>query len=231
MKISLFQKVVRIALSFALVTVAIPALAWTGPTAAPPGANVSAPVNLSTAGQTKAGYLGVGGGAPSYPLSVAGAAGNWSGVFNWPPASAPAGSFGILVGAANYSQFQNSAGYYTLLAQSSNGVNTNGNIIASTLYSGGGGSFFASNGDQYMGYSGYYLSTLLGWNGSGYNILSGNQGHKFGGGFGTGPYGCYIGNNFTGGCSCPGFAPYAQLITNQNDRTGTWYAGYTCYGA
>ena len=47
------------------------AFAWTDPSAAPPGGNVSAPINISTAKQIKAGALGLGGADPTdYSLHV-----------------------------------------------------------------------------------------------------------------------------------------------------------------
>jgi hypothetical protein len=53
------------------------AYAWTDPTLAPPGGNVSAPVNVSSSKQIKAGSLGVGGADPvGYGMSVAAAVGN-----------------------------------------------------------------------------------------------------------------------------------------------------------
>ncbi|HEY6020739.1 MAG TPA: hypothetical protein VIY48_12840 [Candidatus Paceibacterota bacterium] len=76
-------------------------------------------------------------------------------------------------------------------------------------------------GDIYSTAAGTYMSTLAG----------GNAGHKSGAGYGTSQYGCFLANPFTGACSCPSFAPNAAMITNQNDRTGTWYSGYVCYGS
>jgi hypothetical protein len=209
---SLLQKAARTTFFVALLATGItPALAystWTAPTAAPPGNNTDTPINAGATAQTKTGQfvLSLPSTFNSWALSVSGA------------------QYGIYSG--------NSAGYYTELDNSSWGIYTNGNILtAGNLYSGSGGSFFANNGDQYMGYSGQYLSTVLGWNGSTYNINTGNQGHKSGAGFGTGPSGCFIADNWTGGCSCPGFAPNAQLIMSMNDHTGSWYASYVCYGS
>jgi hypothetical protein len=70
---------------------------------------------------------------PSFPLQVNGKAGNWTQVMNWPPGSVNA--YGILVGtgAGKYSQFQNAEGYYTMLANSSWGVYTNGNVGAAAF--------------------------------------------------------------------------------------------------
>ncbi|MCR4342706.1 MAG: hypothetical protein NUV40_02230, partial [Patescibacteria group bacterium] len=41
------------------------AFAWTAPTSAPPGGNVSAPINVSNTSQTKTGFLWVDGGLGS----------------------------------------------------------------------------------------------------------------------------------------------------------------------
>jgi hypothetical protein len=187
---------------FAAFSFNLMALAWTGPLTAPPGGNASAPINVSATAQTKSGLMNFSNGLNAYNTN----SGGWTGEFNWPNNTAV--GYGILVGssASGYSQFENASGYYTLVAQSSNGINTNGNVQAS---------------DVYDALTGIWMSSLVG----------GNIGHKSGGGFGTSQYGCYIANNWTGGCSCPGFAPNAQTITNQNDKTGTWYAGYVCYGS
>jgi hypothetical protein len=128
---------------------AAPAAAWTGPSTAPPGGNVAAPVNVSSATQTKAGYLRVNGGYADagYPFSV-GNAGNssWTAIFNWPYNTAT--GYGILVGssASGYSEFENGSGYYSLIPYGSYGLYTNGNIYASgDVYSRSG----YRNGGQY----------------------------------------------------------------------------------
>jgi hypothetical protein len=132
-------------------------LAWTGPSAAAPANNVSAPIHAGATGQTKSGFLGLNGATASYAITVNGTASGWTGVFNWPPASAPASSYGILVGssAGGYSQFQNNAGYYSLLAYSSYGLYTNGTIYAGAGISGpggfGGGFQLTSGGGCYVG--------------------------------------------------------------------------------
>ncbi len=59
--------VLAIALSLASASTAF--AAWTGPTQAPPGGNVAAPINVGTTAQTKDGYLGVNEtGTPVFPL-------------------------------------------------------------------------------------------------------------------------------------------------------------------
>lgn len=79
------------------------------------------------------GNVGIGVASPSFPLTIWGPSMNWAEVINWPPSSAP--GYGILVGtcATCYSQFQNNQGYYTLLADQSWGVYTNGNIGANAF--------------------------------------------------------------------------------------------------
>jgi len=166
------------------------AVAWTGPSTAPPNGNTSSPINVSATAQTKTGPFnislpaayntwginvfggnyGVIGQASAGPGIYGTSVSNWGGEFT--------GGYGLYA--------QNSAGYYTELDNSSYGLYTNGYIYGP---------------------------------------------NSFGGGFGvqssTGA--CYLGNPWTGACGCPGFAPNAEIITNQDDRTGTWYAGYLCY--
>ena len=220
-----------------LAVLATPAFAWTGPTTAPPNGNVSPPLNTSATSQVKTGNITTNGGlnttAQVYAnvpagygnWSVVGQGGNYGGYFKgsaygvYGDSESNAGVMGV---SANYIAVrgintsgnhwagyfeggygvhtQNTAGYYTQLANSSYGVLTNGDICIS------GGSC---------------LSQLAG----------ANAGHKFGGGYNMVGGNCYIANNFTGGCSCPGFAPNSQMITNQNDRGGTWFTSYTCYGS
>jgi len=83
------------------------------------------------------GNVGIGTVSPGYPLSIVGRSNNWAEVINWPPSSAP--GYGILVGtsASGYSQFQNNAGYYSLLADSSWGLYTNGNVEAADYWANG----------------------------------------------------------------------------------------------
>ena len=59
---------------------------------------------------------------------------DWAQVVNWGPGSVD--GYGLLVGTGygKYSQFQNVEGYYTILAQTSNGVNTNGNVYAANFF-------------------------------------------------------------------------------------------------
>jgi len=117
------------------------ALAWTGPTTAPPGGNVSAPINTSATGQNKAGPFGVNGGySLGYPFSVSNAGfSSWTAIFNWPYNTAT--GYGILVGssASGYSQFQNGSGYYSLIAYGSYGLYTNGSVYAAGGIGGPGG--------------------------------------------------------------------------------------------
>jgi hypothetical protein len=47
------------AIATALLAVPVISLAWTGPTAAPPGNNVAAPLNVSANDQEKAGWIGL----------------------------------------------------------------------------------------------------------------------------------------------------------------------------
>lgn len=132
------KKITRGALVFALtVFAATPALAWTGPTAAPPNNNVSAPLNTSSTAQTKAGYLAANGGysGAGYPFSVGGAANTWTAIFNWPYNTTPSGSYGILAGGL-YSQFENPSGYYSLLAYNNYGLYTNGYVSAPNAFGG-----------------------------------------------------------------------------------------------
>lgn len=74
--------------------------------------------------------------APSsgYALRVAAAPGEWAMLVNWPPGTP--NSQGILVGtgAGKYSQFQNGEGYYSMIAYSSWGMYTNGNVGAAGFY-------------------------------------------------------------------------------------------------
>jgi hypothetical protein len=203
MNVMFLQKTVRVVLFFALVVnAATPALAWTGPTAAPPSANVSAPVNISATAQTKNGYVGVNSAStPGNPLFVGGAASNWTGEFNWPNTSAPSGSYGILVGssASGYSQFDNASGYYALLGDSSYSLYGNGNIYVSGSIQSGG----------YL-----YGPNSFG----GMFTVQNNSG------------GCQFADVFTGGCSCPGFAPNAaNYLDSLWPNTNYVMVGYLCY--
>ena len=164
----------------------LPAVAWTGPTAAPPSNNTSAPVNVSSNAQVKAGNLGLnggyGGGAGS-PISVGGLASGWTGIFNWPYNTTPSNSLGILVGGL-YSQFENPSGIWTELPVGSYGLETNGMIY--------NGATFYTNGDIYMPWAGTYLSTYLSSRSS-WSMFA-----QF-----PGSGGCFAPNPSTGGCSCP----------------------------
>jgi hypothetical protein len=148
-----FNTVSCVLAALAIAAIAAPAAAWTGPSTAPPGGNVAAPVNVSGTAQSKTGFLNInnGYGGASYPLSV-GSSGSWAGLFNWPYTN---GGYGILVGGA-YSQFQNPSGYYAQLAYSSYGLYTNGNVYASDVYSSAAGIWMSTlvannprNGGQY----------------------------------------------------------------------------------
>ena len=161
-----FDTASRTLVVLAIAAVAAPAAAWTGPSTAPPGGNVAAPVNVSGTAQSKTGFLNInnGYGGASYPLSV-GSAGSYAGVFNWPNTN---GGYGILAGGA-YSYFQNPSGYYAQLAYSSYGLYTNGNVYASDVYSSAAGmwmSQIAAGGATYSasqsGYAGAVYSGHLG---------------------------------------------------------------------
>ncbi|MBY0427809.1 MAG: tail fiber domain-containing protein, partial [Alphaproteobacteria bacterium] len=67
-------------------------------------------------------------------LVQVGPAGDWAQVINWGPGSV--NGYGILVGsgAGKYSQFQNAEGYYTMLANTSWGVYSNGNMGGANFY-------------------------------------------------------------------------------------------------
>lgn len=182
----LFRTIARATLYFTLfVTGITPAVAWTGPSTAPPGGNTSTPLNVSSTAQTKAGNLGVTG-----QFSVTGPSATWATIINWPNTSAP--GYGILVGnsASTYSEFANANGYYTLLGYSSDSLYGNGNIYVS-------GTIQSAN--SY---------------GAGFGLIS------------TGA--CGNPNPFTGGCSCPGFAPYVMGLGTGID--GGYYENmYLCY--
>lgn len=200
MRVAFLQKIVRASLFFAIAaTTAAPALAWTGPTAAPPNNNVSAPLNVSSTAQSKTGYLYINSPATTgYPFTVGGVASTWTSIFNWPPASAPANSYGILVGssAAGYSEFQNASGYWAALADSSYSLYGNGNIYVTGSIN-----------------SGSYVY--------GPNAFGGGFGQLVGGG-------CMNPNPYTGGCSCPGFAPNVEGLGSGNTGYGTENM-YLCY--
>lgn len=85
-------------------------MAWTGPTAVPPGGNTAAPINTSAAGQTKAGSF-----TTSSYIDATGPTGNWAGIFR------PAGIYGIVTTT-------NSAGYWAYVGYSSYGLLTNGDV-------------------------------------------------------------------------------------------------------
>jgi|GEM_PF-3096721 len=72
--------------------------------------------------------------AGGYALQLSGQVANWTEVINWPPGTPNA--YGILVGtgAGKYSQFQNAEGYYALMANTSWGLYTNGNVGAAGFY-------------------------------------------------------------------------------------------------
>ncbi len=131
----------------------------------------------------------------------------WTG----PSVGAPSGNIGIPVNTSATSQTK--AGALTIGTFTSTANVTVGSAV------------YTTTGDIYMPWaSNQYLSTVY----SG----STNTGHKFGGGWGWAAAGyCRIANYYTGGCSCPAWAPSAAMIFNQNDNTGTWYSGYVCYGS
>ena len=276
-----FQNAARIALAIALAsTVATPAVAWTGPTAAPPGGVVPAtPVNTSATAQTKTGYFNLnlpstsnnwgmqvsGGQYGVYGQGISGpglegistnqsgvygqssnaqgvygySTNNWGGYFTGGSGAYGQGTTGVGVQGYNgngnnwggyftggYGVYSsNTAGYYTELDNSSWGLLTNGNTqAAGQVQAGNGGGILNTNGDIYMSYYGTWLSSALGWNGSFYNRLSGGGFEYLNGG----P--CWVGNQWTGGCSCPGFAPYGRQI-NVSYYNSSWYeVTYLCEG-
>ncbi len=67
-------------------------------------------------------------------LNVVGTNADWGAVVNWGPGTS--NGYGILVGSGSgkYSQFQNQEGYYSLLAYSSWGIYSNGNIGGANFY-------------------------------------------------------------------------------------------------
>lgn len=198
-----FKTASRISAVLALTFIAVaPVAAWTGPSTAPPGGNTAAPINSSGMTQTKAGYLGVNGGYTGgyYPFSVSNTgASSWTAIFNWPYNTAT--GHGILVGssASGYSQFENGSGYYSLLAYSSYGLYTNGNVYASDIYDAA---------------SGIWMSTLA------------SNNPRNGGMYWYGAY-TYIPNPATGGYGCPsGFSAYGAYTVDFSD--GHWGYAYIC---
>ena len=173
------------------------AVAWTGPSTAPPGGNTSAPINVSATAQTKSGAFTIGSNAyspGSYPLSV-GSFGSWTGLFNWPNTNS---GLGILVGGA-YSQFENPSGYYTELANSSYGVLTNGDVCT----------------------SGYCLNAV----GARSSVAFGGMWEEYSNGV------AMVYNPWTGGLSCPGFAPTAREAAVGASGNGVWpFYLYYCTG-
>ena len=197
----IFRKASGVLAALAIAAIAAPAAAWTGPSTAPPGGNVAAPINVGGTAQAKSGSLILNGNSGTYPLNVSGWASQWTALFNWPPSSAPASSYGILVGssAGGYSQFQNASGYYALLANSSYGLYTNGNVYASDVYSSA---------------AGIWMSTLVANN------------PRNGGQYWYGAY-SYIPNPATGGYSCPsGFSAYGPYTIDMSD--GHFSYTYMC---
>jgi len=156
------------------------ALAWTGPTSAPPGGNTSAPINISGTAQTKSGGFtaaslsgsGTGLTGTAAGLNIGGSAGTLSGTqYHGPYGGSTAGSYyhlgswggngwgpDVLVERARYADSAGSA--------PANGGNS------STVSGYGPGSFlkwntweygnyYQTNGDIYMGWAGNWLSTVL----------------------------------------------------------------------
>lgn len=97
-------------------------------------------------------------------LTQRGPTNSWAQLINWPPPGDS--SYGILVGSgAGYSQFQNSAGYYSMLANSSWGLYTNGNIYAANIQLGSTGQWLSNfRLSQQLG-GAYQLSSAWGYTG------------------------------------------------------------------
>jgi hypothetical protein len=181
MQSNLLQNVARATLFVALFATGVgPAVAWTGPSTAPPNGNTSAPINVSATAQTKNGSFGINNGL----FTVVGQAANWAEEINWPPST----GYGILVGtyASGYSEFENAQGYYTILDNGSYGVQTNGYVLGANTF---GGMYGINN------------------NGGG----------------------CEEANPWTGGCGCPGWAPYVASAAYVPGLNNYWIVTNYCY--
>jgi hypothetical protein len=241
MQISLLTKIARLLTLLALLAFTVtPALAWSGPQVGPPGCTsgqpgCDAPVNISATAQTKGGPLNIslpsgyanwginvsGGtlgiiGQSSSNVAIQGISNTNVGVYG-ASNSTWAGEF-INGGGSELGLYaQNGLGYYAELANSSYGLYTNGNMY--------NGATYYTNGDEYMPWYGGYLSSYLSSLSSRTSIAFGGMWEEYSNGVGM------VGNPWTGGLSCPSWAPTAREAAVGASGNGVYpFYLYYCTG-
>lgn len=223
---------------------AFPVFAWTGPTGTAPNNNVSVPVNIGATAQTKVGAFIATPPANTNAVTGTGSGASWGGYFTGVNGVYGSGTSGNGVQGASTG---GSGGNFT---------GTYGVYAVGTSYAGyfagqgsGAGGVYGQNGQGTGGYLAYPGSTwglytpqyayasdmLIGATGKwisqmGTGLPAGTVLVPFGGMYSNNWYAggvCDVGNPWTGGCSCPSWAPAGGGISFNGDDLAR--SLYYCY--